>query len=71
MPLWCVAPLEMNEGNSLGARVQSAYRLQRRKSPTRDFNFFYAVRKLISSTITMKISICKAVLLDGLCGCEI
>ena len=34
--LWCVAPLEMNEGNSLGARVQSAYRLQCRKSPTRD-----------------------------------
>ena len=37
MPMWCVAPLEMNEGNSLGgARVQSAYRLQWRKGPTRD-----------------------------------
>jgi len=36
MPMWCVAPLEMNEGNSMGARVQSAYRLQCRKSPTRD-----------------------------------
>ena len=26
MPMWCVVPLEMNEGNSLGARVQSAYK---------------------------------------------
>ena len=34
--MWCVAPLEMNEGNSLGTRVQSAYRLQCRKDPTRD-----------------------------------
>ena len=37
--MWFVAPLEMNEVNSLGARVQSAYRLQCRKSPTRDLNF--------------------------------
>ena len=36
MPMCCVVPLEMNEGNSLGARVQSAYRLQCRKSHTRD-----------------------------------
>ena len=36
MPMWCVAPLEINEENSLGARVQSAYRLQCRKSPTCD-----------------------------------
>jgi len=36
--MWCVAPLEMNEGNSLGARVQSAYRLQCRKGPTRDLH---------------------------------
>ena len=28
MPMWCVAPLEINEGNSLGARVQSPYRLR-------------------------------------------
>ena len=34
MPMWCVAPLEMNEGNSLGVRVQSAYRLQCRNSRT-------------------------------------
>ena len=33
MPMWCVAPLEMNEGKYLGARVQSAYRLQCRKAP--------------------------------------
>ena len=33
--MWCVAPLEMNEGNSLGARVQSAYRLRCRKPHTR------------------------------------
>jgi len=33
--MWCVAPLEMNEENSLGARVQSAYRLQCRKKPHR------------------------------------
>jgi len=40
--MWCVAPLEMNEENSLEARVQSTYRLQCRKKPhTRllTFNF--------------------------------
>ena len=36
MHMWCVAPLEMNVGNSMGARVQSAYRLQCRKGPTCD-----------------------------------
>ena len=36
MPMWCMVPLEMNGGNWLGARVQSAYRLQCRKGPTRD-----------------------------------
>jgi len=40
VPTWCVAPLEMNEWNSLGARVQSAYRLHCRKSPTRDLLVF-------------------------------
>ena len=43
MPMWCVAPLEMNEGNSLGARVQSAYRLHCRKGPKSDL--FYSRRK--------------------------
>jgi len=31
--MWCVAPLEMNEGNSLGARVQSAYKAAVPKKP--------------------------------------
>ena len=45
--LWCLAPLEMNEGNSLGARVQSAYRLQCRKGPHATFNFkFYPWERL-------------------------
>ena len=34
--MWCVAPLEMNEGELIEARVQSAYRLHCRKGPTRD-----------------------------------
>ena len=25
MPVWCVPPLEMNEGTHLGVRVQSAF----------------------------------------------
>ena len=47
MPMCCMAPLEMNDGNSLGATVQSAYRLQCRKGPTRDLNFitFYGGSK--------------------------
>ena len=33
MPMWCVAPLEMNEANSLGERVQSAYKAVVPKKP--------------------------------------
>ena len=40
VPMWCVATLVMNEGNSLGARVQSAYRLQSQNTPPRDFYLF-------------------------------
>jgi len=36
VPMWCVASLEMNEGYSLGPRVQSAYRMQCRKGLTHD-----------------------------------
>jgi len=38
--LWYVAPLEMNEGNSLGARVQSAYKAAVAEKPhTRPLTF--------------------------------
>jgi len=40
VPMWCVATLVMNEGNSLVARVQSAYRLQSQNSPPRDLYRF-------------------------------
>jgi hypothetical protein len=46
MPMWCVAPLEMKKRNSLGARVQSAYRLQCRKSLTCELLSLSNARKL-------------------------
>jgi hypothetical protein len=48
VPMWCVAPQEMNEGKSLGARVQSAYRLQCRKTPHATFNFNFLRNKVES-----------------------
>ena len=34
--MWCVAPLEMNEGTHLGVRVQSALGCSAEKAPLRD-----------------------------------
>ena len=57
MPMWCVAPLEMNEGNSLGARVQSAYRLQCRKCPTSDLLIFKASCTNLINTLARNFAI--------------
>ena len=35
-PVWCLAPLEMNEGTHLGVRVQSAFGCSAEKAPLRD-----------------------------------
>jgi len=46
--MWSVAPLEMNEGNSLGARVQSAYTgCSAEKAQHATFNFFLEGNKAL------------------------
>ena len=41
MPTWCVAPLEMNEGNSLGQGYNQPTGCSTEKAPHVTFNFFF------------------------------
>jgi len=40
MPMWCVAPLEMNEGNSMGQAYNQPTGCSAEKAPHATFNFF-------------------------------
>ena len=41
MPMWCVAPLEMNEGNSLGQGYNRPTAAVPKRPHTRRFNVFH------------------------------
>ena len=43
MPMWCMAPLEMNEGNSLGQGYNRPTGCSAVKAPHATFNFFFDI----------------------------
>ena len=45
MPMWCMAPLEMNEGNSLGQGYNRPTGCNAEKAPHVTFDFFFLVPK--------------------------
>ena len=48
MPMWCVAPLEMNEGNSLGQGYNRPTGCSAEKAPHATFNFFFTESVIVT-----------------------